>query len=139
MGSQVSYQNRSQSLKFIGTQRLTEGIQHKLMLKLLEFDYVIEYKKGKENLAADALSRRDVPDSQCHAITTVIPDWLDDIKQSSIQDPESSALLNKLAADVSAAPHFTLQSGIIKYKSRIYVGAATSMRQTFIGPNSNSK
>jgi hypothetical protein len=28
------------------------------MLKLLELDYKIEYKKGKENVVADALSRQ---------------------------------------------------------------------------------
>jgi hypothetical protein len=28
------------------------------MMKLLELDYKIEYKKGKENVVADALSRQ---------------------------------------------------------------------------------
>lgn len=28
------------------------------MLKLMGFDYIIQYRKGKENLAADALLRR---------------------------------------------------------------------------------
>lgn len=62
------------SLKYMASQRLTEGIQHKLLLKLLEFDYTIEYKKGKENLVADALSRKDQDNTAlCHTITVVVP------------------------------------------------------------------
>jgi hypothetical protein len=41
------------------SQRLSKGIQHKLLLKLLEFDYIVEYKKGKENIVADALSIKE--------------------------------------------------------------------------------
>jgi hypothetical protein len=47
-----------QSLKYIGEQRLIQGIQHKLLIKLLGYNYTIEYKKGHENRAADAFSRR---------------------------------------------------------------------------------
>jgi hypothetical protein len=39
-----------QSLKYITEQKVSEGIQHKLMLKLLEFNYKIEYKKKKTRL-----------------------------------------------------------------------------------------
>jgi hypothetical protein len=46
-----------QSLKYIGEQRLIQGIQHKLLIKLLGYNYTIEYKKGHENKAVDALSR----------------------------------------------------------------------------------
>lgn len=46
-----------ESLKYIQEQKLTEGIQHKLLLKLLGYNFTVEYKKGKENRAADALSR----------------------------------------------------------------------------------
>jgi hypothetical protein len=48
-----------QSLKYMMSQRLSEGIQHKLLLKLLEFNYTIEYKRGAENSVADALSRKE--------------------------------------------------------------------------------
>jgi RNase H-like domain found in reverse transcriptase len=46
------------SLKHLLEQRLTHTLQHKGLCKLLDLDYVIQYKKGVENKAADALSRR---------------------------------------------------------------------------------
>jgi hypothetical protein len=52
------------SLKYIAIQKLLEGIQHKLMLKLLEFDFTIQYKKDSENSVADALSRKYQPIDQ---------------------------------------------------------------------------
>jgi hypothetical protein len=57
-----------QSLEYIMTQRLCEGIQHKLLMKLMEFDYSIEYKKGKENIAADALSGGNILLLQYHLL-----------------------------------------------------------------------
>jgi hypothetical protein len=39
----------------MGEQRLVQGIKHKLLIKLMGYNYKIEYKKGKENKAADAL------------------------------------------------------------------------------------
>jgi hypothetical protein len=65
------------------TQRLTEGIQHRLLMKLMEFDYSIEYKKGKENTVADALSRKE---HLVLAISSVVPAWIADIKASYTSD-----------------------------------------------------
>jgi hypothetical protein len=45
LGGKLIMQSDHQSLKFITDQRVSEGIQHKLMLKLLEHDYSVEYKK----------------------------------------------------------------------------------------------
>ena len=36
-----------QSLRYIHEQRLVEGIQHKLLVKLLGYNYKVEYKKGR--------------------------------------------------------------------------------------------
>lgn len=51
---------------------------------------MIEYKKGKENLAADALSRRDGSDKDheggCFAIVIML-EWVEDIKGSYTNDP----------------------------------------------------
>ncbi|GJR29652.1 reverse transcriptase [Tanacetum coccineum] len=45
------------SLKYMLDQRITTPFQSKWLPKLLGFDYEIEYKKGKDNVVADALSR----------------------------------------------------------------------------------
>lgn len=67
-----------------------EGIQHKLLLKLMEYDYTIEYKPGRENIVADALSRlpkqQEAEQIPCQAIITVVPDWVEDIKRSYVGD-----------------------------------------------------
>lgn len=125
-----------QSLKYITTQRLTEGIQHKLLLKLLEFDYTVEYKKGKENVVADALSRRDAHiteiEPSCNAIVTVIPEWVNDIKASYVGDPVSQQLLEELQNQPETVMNYSLIAGLIRYKGRILVGTGNEMRQTIL-------
>lgn len=135
LGNPLIIKTDQQSLRFMTTQKLTDGIHHKLLLKLLEFDYTIEYKKGKENIAADSLSRRD---SHCHAITVCVPEWMEDVKLSYLQDADSGKLLKKMAKDVSDPPQYTIKDGIIKHGSKIYVGASTNMRLTLLETFHNS-
>lgn len=44
------------SLKYLLEQRLNTPIQQQWLPKLLEFEYEIQYKQGKDNLVSDALS-----------------------------------------------------------------------------------
>lgn len=52
LGNQVIIRIDQQSLKYMATHKLSEGIQHKLLLKLLEFDYNIEYKKRERKCSS---------------------------------------------------------------------------------------
>ncbi|GJR78670.1 transposon ty3-G gag-pol polyprotein [Tanacetum coccineum] len=47
------------SLKYVLDQRTTTPFQSKWLPKLLGFDYEIEYKKRKENMVANALSKKE--------------------------------------------------------------------------------
>ena len=51
------------SLKFLLDQRLSTVPQHQWISKLFGFDFTVEYRPGRLNTVADALSRRDVVDA----------------------------------------------------------------------------
>jgi hypothetical protein len=84
-GSTLIIRTDQQSLRYIQDQKLTKGIQHKLLVKLLDYDYKVEYKKGRENKAADALSRVD-HSNQANAITVVTPAWVTEVQDSYRED-----------------------------------------------------
>lgn len=73
------------SLAHLREQRLTDGLQHKAFVKLLGLQYKILYKKGVENKAADALSRRQSHE-EIHAISVSRPKWLEIIVEGYQQD-----------------------------------------------------
>jgi hypothetical protein len=50
------------SLKFLLDQRLSTVPQHQWISKLFGFDFTAEYRPGRLNTVADALSRRDTED-----------------------------------------------------------------------------
>ena len=126
LGNKVIIKSDQQSLKYLGSQRLLEGIQHKLMLKLLEFDYTIEYKKGSDNTARDALSQQFHEDNSpyadttavethlCNAISTLIPAWLTEVAATYTTDNHCLELLQQLALQPKSKPNLTLQSGILR-------------------------
>jgi len=65
---------------------LTTPAQHLWLVKLLGYDYDIEYKQGKENVPADALSR--IPSKDLHVMTTstISTSLMEEIRQSYAND-----------------------------------------------------
>jgi hypothetical protein len=61
LGHNFKVRTDQQSLKYLLEQRIDTPAQQKWVSKLLSFDFTVEYKKGRENRAADALSIRDWP------------------------------------------------------------------------------
>jgi hypothetical protein len=89
----------------------------------------VEYKKGKENIAADALSRRD---THLMATTVITPAWTDSVEKSYIHDTHCQELLQKLSVNPNSQPSVTLHGGILRYKGRIYIGKDTTLQQQLL-------
>lgn len=108
------------TLKFLLEQRSLSSSQQHWLSKLLPFDFTVEYKAGKSNTVADALSRRDA-DQQCLlALSMPQVDLFDDIRQEQQQSPKIQQLIAALH-DNSAAPNWSFKQGLLFFKDRVYI------------------
>lgn len=80
-------------------------------------DYEICYKKGKENIVADALSRvhesGDNP-AALKALTAVQPNWLTRIIDSYTDDEEAQRIITGIITKEAAYANYQYSKGIIK-------------------------
>lgn len=84
-------------MKYLLEQRVSTPSQQKWVAKLMGYDYTIAYKSGKENLAADALSRCPVS-QEVHllTLTTISSDFLERVETSYANDDQLSELRQQL-------------------------------------------
>ena len=65
-----------------------------------EYDFTIEYQPGKENVVADALSRKSILTTLTLLRTSII----DVVRQASLEDPFFKKIASALVAHREAAP-----------------------------------
>lgn len=120
-----------ESLKYIREQKLTEGIQHKLLLKLLGYNFTIEYKKGKENKVADALSRVKHWTSML-VVSNTTPTWVMEVVRSYNQDEKVKDWITQCSVDKENNGSYSYRNGILRFKNKVVVGNATALRQELL-------
>jgi len=64
LGYSFKVRTDQQALKYLLEQRVGTPAQQKWVSKLLGFDFIVEYKKERENKAANALSRKEWPEDE---------------------------------------------------------------------------
>jgi hypothetical protein len=77
-------------------QRISSLEQQKWVTKLFGYDYEIIYKKGKDNVVVDALSRKYEEEGSLFSLSFIVPDCLQAVHQEWLQDPKSSHLIQQL-------------------------------------------
>jgi ribonuclease HI len=126
------------SLVHLNEQRLNAPWQQRMYSKLIGLHYKIVYKKGTNNGAVDALSRRPHESAQLLAIATAAPKWISEVCARFESDSIASAMISKLSVDPAAIPNFTFSDGLLRYKKRICVGNVPSFHQKIIVALHNS-
>nr|GEZ93895.1 Ty3/gypsy retrotransposon protein [Tanacetum cinerariifolium] len=95
------------------------GQQHKWLTKLLEYDFEVYYKPGKENRVADALSRPEP--STLMAISNPKATWLDDLRTYYRENPEGQKLIEQLEQKSDSLPQHTQHDGLVYFQGRLFI------------------
>jgi hypothetical protein len=78
--------------------------QQKWVTKMLGYDYEIIYKKGKENVVVDALSRKYEEEGSLFSLSFIVVDWVNEVHNEWFTNPNISSLIQQLQHDSNASP-----------------------------------
>nr|GEW55751.1 hypothetical protein [Tanacetum cinerariifolium] len=108
------------NLKYLLDQRITTPAQIKWLPKLMGFDYDIVYKKGAENVVADALSRVQ-GQTECLQleVTTLSSELYDKIKKGWSEDSQLKANIEKLQLNSGSSKHYSWLTGQLLRKGKM--------------------
>lgn len=93
--------------------------------------FKIVYKKGIDNIAADALSRVGHMMAM-QSLVELLPSWLQEVMNSYSTDLQAQALLAQLAIHSPNEEGYTLQQGIIYLNNTIWIGSNSALQTKLI-------
>ena len=105
-GRQFLVRTDHYSLKYLLEQRLSTVPQHQWISKLFGFDFTVEYRPGRLNTVADALSRRDAevtPDTDTVLGAMCVRSgptfaFIDEVRRATARAPDAQEMLRRLGA-----------------------------------------
>lgn len=109
-------------------QKITTPFQQLWLSKLMGYDFEIQYKQGKENHAADALSR--VSGSQLLQMTLSQSDHdlYDKLQLLWQSDPHLRKVIAELESDRSSHPQYSFDNKELRRKGKLVVGNSTEVK-----------
>ena len=121
------------SLKELLDQSLHTLEQQQWLPKFLGYDFIIQYKPGKENVVADSLSR-------CFNLAWSEPhhNWLEELKLKILQDEKFKDVYHQCITNTLTAGPFAVKQGILYWKDRIVIPADPQFQQQLLFECHNS-
>ena len=110
------------ALKFLLDQRLSTIPQHTWVSKLFGYDFKVEYKPGRQNAAADALSRRDEDTAALTTCALSRPDFdlFHEFRAEAETLPDIIAKRQEIDQGLAGA-NWTSVDGFVLHRGRIFV------------------
>lgn len=97
MGRHFKVKTDHDSLKYFLEQKISFEEQHKWVRKMLGYEFEIICKKGKHNVVANALSRKDEEvEALLYAISIIQSNWINDAREKRKNDEEVWALIQRI-------------------------------------------
>lgn len=93
--------------------------QHRWITKLLGYDFTVEFKPGKDNIVADALSRQH-EDISLHMISSADFAYYDDLCSQLKTHPSWSSKYNDWSAG-ALSTECEFVDGLLLFRHRIFV------------------
>ncbi|KAK4271035.1 hypothetical protein QN277_019789 [Acacia crassicarpa] len=117
-------------LKHLLEQKDLNEQQFKWLHKLWGLHYEILYRKGSDNVVADALSRR--PENSCMAISTPISPLYDRVRDYWLIDTSLQQLIKDLEQNPDSHSKFTWQHQVLKRQGKLVVAADRILRKDLL-------
>jgi hypothetical protein len=121
-----------QSLKYFLEQCISSQEKQKWVTNLFGYDYEIIYKKGKDNVVADELSRKYEEEGSLFSLSFIVPDWLQAVREKWLQDPKISHLIQQLQTKALAPPGYSWLQDELRYKGRLYLSKQSKLKSTVL-------
>lgn len=86
------------------------------------YKFEIFYKEGKDNIAADALSRIDGSELLALTLNNIEPDFFLKIKASWLADPHILKLIEELKQDAHSHPKFAWKDDTLRRWGKLVIG-----------------